>query len=461
MLVALTHCELVDPTSGVINPNITIDKIIGQAGSTTAWLTGLDRQMAIVYNNLIVNLEIASDNYDNTNTFFDQQLDGLTFIFQNGNINALQFSIADMRQSAVAGIDQIFPADATATVAQEADLYFYKGWAALLAGEIFVALPLVPGGVPATPIENINAAIADFLIAEQKVPTHAGYKLALARAYYAKGDKANAVIKANEALAQNASYTRTVRYDALNAPTNTMQDALFDRGTFDDLQPLPRLDFLDPKYYGRSSTVESEIYFQKSEEAHLIIAEAELSDNLIVDAQTTMKTLITLVGTRATETFNDAVENRTQAAPGSRPDVAAVQVRASETDAYRTGLVLTRSSNVTVPVISGTSVTAALVDATVTQDEALELLYLLRQEVFMAEGRRFADLGLRFPISEVEQLSNPNVTDAQTVGFVPAFVPTNMDAFVYDSDAELCTITHNMNRVLVQNKTATSVLPFH
>ena len=213
MLVLLTHCELIDPTVGVINPNITLDKIIGQPGSTGIWINGLRRQMTIVYNNLIVNLEIASDNYVNTNTFYDQQMDGLTFIYQNANINNLQFSIADLRQSADAGIQQLFPADPSATVEQEAELYFYRGWAKLLAGEIFVALPLTPGGIPATPVQNIDAAIADFLIAEQKIPTSVSYKLALARAYYAKGEKANAVTKANEAIAFEAS-SFTSRVDA-------------------------------------------------------------------------------------------------------------------------------------------------------------------------------------------------------------------------------------------------------
>jgi tetratricopeptide (TPR) repeat protein len=460
-LLVLTQCELVDPTTGVINPNITVDKVIGQAGSTTAWLNGQERQMALVYNSLIVNLEIASDNYDNTNTFFDQQFDELAFSFKSVNVNTLQFTIADLRQSVITGLDVIFPADPTGTPVQQAELYFYKGWAELLAGEIFVALPLIRGSVAATPAQNIDAAIADFEEAETLAPTNASYKLALARAYYAKGDKANAVIKANEAIAISADFTRTVRFDATNLPTNTMQDALYDRGTFDDLQPLPRLDFLDPKYYGRSGSIESNVYIQKMEEAHLILAEAQLSDAQLATAQETMKDVIALVNTRAKDTFNDNIEGRTQGAPGSRPNDPDVDVRASATDAFRSGLVLSRAGNVTVSVISGTSVTDAMVDAVATEDEALELLYLLRQEIFLAEGRRFADLGLRFPISEVEKLSNSNITDAQTVGFVPAFVPTNMDAFTYDAAAEECTITVNMNRVLVQNKASNLVLPFH
>jgi len=461
-LLLLSSCELFDPTQGIINPNITFDKIVGTAGSTGTWLNGQEREMAIVYNVLIVNLEIASDNYDNTKTFYNQQFDVLNFSYQDANINTLQFSIADLRQSAVVGLEDIAPFDPTVTDDQIAELYFYKGWSELLAGEIFVALPLTPGGVAASPSQNLDAAIADFQQAELLDGTNPSYKLALARAYYNKGDKVNAVLKSNEAITLNANFTRTVQFDALNAPTNTMQDALYDRGNFDDLQPLPRLDFLDPKYYARSGTVESQVYIQKIEEAHLIIAESELSNNQLANGQTVMKTLRALVAGRPSESINDTGEGRPQTNPGTRPDNNGVTVRASAADVYRSGLVLTRSSGtVSVPVISGTSVSDAMIDASATTDEALEVLYLMRQEIFLAEGRRFADLGLRFPVSETEKLSNSHITDDQIVGFVPSFVPIDMDAFVYDSGAGTCSITHNMNSVLVQNKASSSVLPFH
>ncbi len=462
LLVALfSGCELFDPTQGIENPNITLDKIVGRPGSTATWLNGQERELAIVYNALVVNLELASDNYVNTRTFFNQQFDGLTFSYQDATVNTLQFTIADLRQSAIAGLEIIVPRDALATNNQIAELYFHKGWAELLAGEIFVALPLTPGGVAATPTENLQAALSDFEEAESIVPDNVSYKLALARTYYALGDKVNAVAKANEALALSTTFTRTIAFDALNGPANTMQTALYDRGTFDDLQPLPRLDFLDPKYYSRGAGIASATYFQKIEEAHFIIAEAQLSNSQLANAQTTLKNLRALVATRTVETFNDTGEGRTELNPGSRPNINTVIVRASEDDPFRAGLVLTRSLTTPVPVISGTSVTDAMIDGAATEDDALEILYLMRQEIFIAEGRRFFDLGLRLPVSEVEKLSNRNITTEQTVGFAPAFVPTNMDAFTYDAGAGTCTITHNMNKVLVQNKTSNAVLPFH
>jgi hypothetical protein len=461
-LLALSSCELLDPTQGIENPNITFDKIVGKPGSTQTWLNGQEREMAIVYNALVVNLELATDNYENTATFFNQQFDALTFSYQDANVNTLQFTLADLRQSAMIGLEEIAPKDAIVTDEQLAELYFYKGWSELLAGEIFVALPLTPGGIAASPVENIEAAIADFEEAETRNPTHVSYKLALARAYYALGDEANAVVKANEALALDADFFRSAKFDAENLPTNLMQDALYDRGNFDDLQPLPRLDFLDPKYYGRSATEESDIYFQKMEEAHFIIAEAQLSDNALTDAKITLKNARALVAARLVESVNDTGEGRPETDPGTRPDNSSVTVRASATDPFRSGLVLTRSSGtVSIPVISGTSVTDAMIDAAATTDAALEILYLMRQEVFIAEGRRFAELGLRLPVSETEKLSNSNITDEQTVGFAPAFIPVSMDEFTYDSDAGTATITHNMNSVLVQNKASSFVLPFH
>ena len=141
VVILLSGCDLFDPTQGIVNPNITFDKIIGSAGSTTKWITGQERELALVYNNLVVNLEIASDNYDNTKTFFNQAFDGLVFSYQDANINAIQFSIADLRQSAIRGIQEIAPNDPEVTDAQIAELYFFKGWAELLAGEVLVGVP--------------------------------------------------------------------------------------------------------------------------------------------------------------------------------------------------------------------------------------------------------------------------------------------------------------------------------
>src|SRR3712207_8063255 len=43
---------------------------------------------------------------------------------------------------------------------------------------------------------------------------------------------------------------------------------------------------------------------------------------------------------------------------------------------------------ISVPYISGTSVDEAMINRCTTVDETLQLIYLMRQEIFMAEGRR-------------------------------------------------------------------------
>ena len=40
-------------------------------------------------------------------------------------------------------------------------------------------------------------------------------------------------------------------------------------------------------------------------------------------------------------------------------------------------------------------------------DALLALIYLMRQEIFLAEGRRRSDLGIRLPISDVEISHTP------------------------------------------------------
>ncbi|MBC6411387.1 MAG: hypothetical protein GDA42_13220, partial [Ekhidna sp.] len=382
----INSCDLVDPTE-VVNPNIIDSSIIGTPNSTPLWLVGLDRQMALTYNEILVIAALGSDNYVNTQTFFNQAFDRLDIRFNDGDVNALALDISDLRNSATVGIESVHPGDTESTDAQLAELYFYRGWAFLLGGELFKTLPAEGGGNALPSATHIANAIADFEAAEEIDGTNAGYKLALARAYYHIGDQTNAVIHANEAIAANPNYLRTVQYDPVNNPLgiidSEMQDALVDRGNFDDLQPLPSLDFLDPKAYRVSSTEDSQTPIQKIEEAHLILAEAQIADGNLTDAKTTMKAVITLVGTRPTATFSDKVEGRTNDAATStfnRPDKATVTVGFAG-EAQRAGLVLDRQAgNITIPTVSGTSLVDTDIDALATEDDHLEALYLMRQE---------------------------------------------------------------------------------
>ena len=180
-----------------------------------------------------------------------------------------------------------------------------------------------------------------------------------------------------------------------------------------------------------------------------------------------MRDVLGLVASRPLATVDDNTEDRTQRAPGSRPDRADVVVRSSPDAPFRPGLVLTRKGDgvtVPVPVISGTSVTGAEVDALATVEGAVELLYLLRQEIFFAEGRRMADLGLRFPVPETEIVQNDNLGDGDVgEGFVPAPLQpfrTQFDAFAYDAAAGQVTVLVDLNRVLAANRSDPALVPF-
>lgn len=470
-LLSMSACELFDPTD-VVNPNLTEDAILGTANPMISWIGGCERQLALISNAAVTIAEIASDNYQNTRTFYNQNLDKLNILFTDVDMNTLQFAMHRLREMADYGLNIVAPADPSTTQDQLAKLHVYKGLASLLSAEYFKALPGAPSGVLLSPAQHLQKAVDEFTtaltLATDQV-TISTATLARARTHYWLGNAVDAINDAQAAITASPSFLLTVEFDATNAPTSTIQNALFDRGTFDDLQPLPRLDFLDPKSFFISASVESATPFLKIEEAHLIIAEAQLAQNNLAGAKTTLSNLLTVVASRPVVNLNDNVEGRTEAAPGSRPNNNAVQVAASALDPLRAGLVRNRNgAGVTVPVptVSGTSVTDAMITALITEDEALELLYLMRQEIFIAEGRRMTDMGIRFVVSEVEALANSNIPagDASTISSLPSFIEgikTELDAFTYDANANTTIITHNVNKILMQNKAATTVLPFH
>ena len=316
--------------------------------------------------------------------------------------------------------------------------------------------------------ELLQAAIADFTQARtlsSDAAAKQSYTLALARAYYRLGDKARAVEEAAALLAANPTFIRNAEFDGVNGPNNGMQGVL--TSSVNNLQPLPRLDFLDPKYPNRGATEQSPIAFLKAEEAHLIIAEAALSDADLPAAKDRLQQLLTLVDSRATELVDSRLQLRGRA--GGKvvyPNTSDTKVAFAPDQPLRDGFVLTRSAgDIEVPIVSGTSVTPERIDAIATVDDGLYVLYLMRQEIFLAEGRRMADLGIRMPVARTEVLANPNAVDgeAYTQPQVPSLIPTafGMDSFTYDEAAKTVVIAFDMNRALVQNKTSPDVLPFN
>uniref|UniRef100_UPI00404AB418 hypothetical protein n=1 Tax=Fulvivirga sp. TaxID=1931237 RepID=UPI00404AB418 len=477
LTIGTQSCDFIDPREADPNPNLTQENILSTGSATEPWINGLERQLAIVSQNYLVENEIASDNYFNTSTFFNTNLDDLFIQAGDGDFDNFLFAVSDLRESAKIGLNVIAPSDQSTTNLDRAEMFYFKGIAFMLAGEMFAMPNVEPNGAPQPYIVSLDSAVTAFnraitLGAGADPARLASYHMVLARTYYSLGNKQAAVTNAQTVLSLDPMHLRNVVYDNTNTPTNTMADAIYDRANF-DLQPLPRLDFLDPKM-ATIGTNETPLAFTKAEEAHLILAEAAISDGNLVAAKANFDNLIGLVSTRGTVTIPENDQRQFRGGTGvRRPNGASIQVRASASDPFMSGLVLSRvldstavgaTVSVTVPNISGTSVISADIAAITDLDEALEMCYLLRQHVFIAEGRRMQDLGVKWPLSQDEQLQNPNINEGDEAlsGVVPSFIPGNseMDAYSWNRTTDEVTILHNVNRILVQNKSSNLVVPF-
>ncbi|MCX5767221.1 MAG: hypothetical protein NTZ43_08385 [Gemmatimonadetes bacterium] len=458
-------CSAFHPTD-VKNPNLTDQQFLGTPAAGAAWLRGTQRQYLTTLNSVVQNSELVSDNYFNNYTTNNQQFDAPNVLYIDPEVTSIQNSIARLRYMATFGLDSVFPRDPLVTANDKAEITYYRGVASLWAGEMYVGLPAVANGEVVDWKTHLNSAIADFQQA-RTLSTDAvaknSYTLALARAYHRLGSKALAVQEATALLAANATFIRNATFDPINGPNNGMQGVL--TSSVNNFQPLPRLDFLDPKYPNRGTTVQSPIAFAKAEEAHLIIAEGLLSDNSLPAAKDRLKLLLTLVKSRTVEIVDSRLQLRGRA--GGKvvyPNTADTKVSFAPGQPLVDGFVLARTATTSVPTISGTSVTAAQIDAASTVDDGYYLLYLMRQEIFLAEGRRMADLGIRMPVAQTEIIANKKTADGQpyTFAVIPSFIPTafGMDGFTYDATAKTAIMKYDMNRVLVQNKTATQIFPF-
>lgn len=241
-----------------------------------------------------------------------------------------------------------------------------------------------------------------------------------------------------------------------------MQTYLFS-STNNEFAPLPRLDFLDPKYFhtGLAANDQKPVTIVKAEESWLILAETQIAAGNLTEGRHSLKQLLQLVANRPVVMVDDKKETRNG---GNRTDypLKAVQVKFDADDAPRSNYVPDRQAgNVKVYTVSGTMVTANDLDAAITEDQLLYMLYRLRQEIFMAEGRRMTDLGIKFPVSQTEQLNNPHVKPEHLKAQIPVFIPLSrgMDDFTYDKTNGVVTMKYDMNAVLVKNKHAKEIFP--
>ena len=338
-----------------------------------------------------------------------------------------------------------------------AEARYYRGMAFLLQGENFIGVPTGPDQEP-TPWQGLlDRAEEDFTQALTMDPgSELQLKLqaALARTYRALGNATEAERFAKLALAADAKFVVLQRYAA-----GEIENPVF--GDDRTREPLPRLDFLDPKYTSRDASIP----IDKAEEMHLILAEIEMSRGKYALAAGHLAEAITVARSRPTGQVND-LDKRLNADLTVRPRSTVFLVRADPESPYRAGLVLTRPGTVEVPTISGTSLNADSVAALTDAESIRHAFWLARQEILFLEGQRVHDLGVRMPIMGREIEASPAIDrgDPETTVQVPAYIPpgvidrftpkspyTNPTAGGAVSTNEI-TIQVDMNRILARQK---------
>ncbi|GHU62293.1 hypothetical protein FACS1894123_02980 [Bacteroidia bacterium] len=463
LLAGLNSCELIQPKD-IVNPNVDAGSFLDSYDAMAPWRNGVEREFALTVGSFVELTELVSDNYFNNYSQSSKVFDIPQIEYHDTDVAGLQRRLARLREVAVYGIEKVAPADPKTNADDLFSLQLAKAYSYLLAGEYFTGLPMTPKGEVKDWKAQLNQAITEFksLFSNQlPVEDASTLNVLIARAYYRLGDKTNAVDYAEKALNLSRDFVKTVKFDGLNGTNNAMQAGVY--GITPAFQPLPRLDFLDPKYALTRPNEQRPIVIAKAEEAYLIQAEALIAEEKPEDSRALLKTLLALVTSRPEYTVDESNETRTGSYKKTYPK-SDYTVAASASDPQRSGLVRTRGISgalVAVPCISGTSVEAAMIDNASTIDDLLELCYLMRQEIFFSEGRRMSDLGIRFPVAFSEASVNPSASGF-TSAQIPSFIPLSqdMDAFEVDAATKTVVIKHNMNHVIVTNKTSEYVVPF-
>ncbi|SDG70268.1 hypothetical protein [Winogradskyella thalassocola] len=454
-------------TACVDNPNVTEDDFLDNNNSATSWITGVKRQLALTMNAIVINSEMVSDNYFNNYTLYNKVYDIPQIDYTDIDGNSMQVEIGALREMAEYALETVLPNDPDATAQEWSYAHFAKAYALILSGENFTGLPMNSNGEAYTANELLEASLSHLDLAidnESDSETILAYQLLKSRVYRGLGDIDNAKSSALAAISNN-SLLFVVEFDGTNGVPNEIQNATF-TASENRFAPLPRLDFLDPKYFDIGTATEDQkpLSLAKVEEAYLILAEAYTAENNLELAKSTLTNLIdNVLASRPIMYLDDSEELRNGTNRQDYP-ITAVNVSFESGQESKSGYILDRQAGL-IPVytVSGTSITIQDIDATASADDVLYLIYLMRQEIFISEGRRSNDLGIKFPVSQTEQLNNSNISDEFTQPTIPSFIPLNLglDDFTADETTGNVTILYDMNRVLVANKASNHVLPFN
>lgn len=469
-VLLVSGCDFLDPTD-VTNPNTTTDDLASAAAPTTALLPGVRAQMARAVRAVVQTNALLTDDFEIAFTNVGPELsdpyqlspDGPSYN-STGGIGAY-WNTQELRALADFVIDTIAPNDETATDEQRAEALYYRGMAFLLQGENFVAVATVPDQAPTPWDQLLGLAEQDFtaalaLAGDALLPSDADLDLAinaaLARTHRAAGSAADARSFAEAALAADPEFVVLQTYSAgeIENPFST------ESRTY---QPLPRLDFLDPKYTTRGAPIP----VSKAEEMYLILAEIEMvggNYNNVVDrglgdfsdGAGYLAEAIRVASTRPMVPFDDDDE-RLNPNLTDRPSSSDMLVASAPGEDLRAGLVLDRPGTVTVPSISGTSLDADSVEALSDPEDIRHAFWLARQEILFLEGRRVNDLGIRMPVMQREIDTNPTISDGDPVtqASVPTYIPEGtIDDFSprepYVVGTNEIVIDVDLNRILAQ-----------
>ena len=469
----LSSCDFLDPTE-VSNPRTTPEELADAPEPTAALLPGLRAQYARAFNAVVVATSVGSDDYSSHRTGLGgNEIDSPRRVEPNNALISsslelgIYWNLQELRALSDFVLDEISPTDETATSEQLSEAYYYRGMAYLMLGENFVGAPVEADGAAIAAAQLLQNAVSDFTEAESRDPNGVfsmRAKAALARTHRALGNAAEAGQFAQAALdAAGNDFVFEQEYDntSPDASLDNLAHAFLVSRSLKEMQPLPRLDFLDPKYSGEDSPIASE----KAEEMYLILAETAMANGDYTSGRNHMVNAANLALTRATDSIDDD-DQRLNDDLTIRPRNAEIQIRSDVNSPYRPGLVLTRPGAIDTPTISSTSITEdSLMAVPIANELQLRrLLFTLRQEIMLMEGRRLHDLGIRYPMMLREIDSNPNIKDGDfgTEVSVPDYIPdgNEMDLYtpvdLYDGDGNLIvnqvTILHDMNLVIARDR---------
>lgn len=457
LLTLVVSCQVLEP-SDIENPNVTTGDFKGSTGAFHAWTNGARATAAVAVSRFCEYNELLSDNYYNNYTRSSKTFDRLDFSYRSGDVSILATAVGSMEQAAETGINEI----AGGTADELFTLHYLRAYAHILGGENFTAMPLTARAQPVEWRTLLTTAVGELQTADGIATTaqqHALVYTLIARCHHRLGNKTEARAAAQQALQYDPLALTRLTFDGKNGTASTVNEYI---GSY-MFQPLPRLDFLDPKYT-YSDYWDQPITISKAEECHLILAEADIADDDLQSARQHLHDLLALIAQRPTIQYLDKYDDRVNG--GSvYPNGTQWLVKAAPDEPARAGLVRKHvkedathpadpADAYTLSTISGTSVTADMIETATTPEALLEMVYLMRQEVFFAEGRRVADLGLRYPLTEVEAKQwGGALPDSFTQPVIPPYIPAagDYDKFDIDEATNTVTIHYNMNRVLVSN----------